>query len=229
MNVGDVIGFETRGSYVGQAWIITWFYRVTNLLLFPDGTPFNQVAEQWVATQFQAIWDVMEQLTANTCTLTQVRAYNLFNVGEVGTYIFPTPEVGTNANPSNSPEIAYGFKQPQGRRGMNPGFKRWPGVCNNVVLDEGVISGSGLTVMSTAAVLMRENTNLVAPGDEWDIVIIPVIVKRVRTGGGTPSNPYEYRLPETQAEMGVNYYLAQGWAPIPYTTTQNSRKRGRGI
>lgn len=225
---GDVVMFVTSGLINAQTWQNTYFYRVeVNGVLDPGYFPafveawWNDVLEFYFDSSMLAVY-------SSAMSLASVKAENLFQADEVGGYQAPSPLVGGTAGSVALAQFnSFGFTQPNGFRGMNSGKRRVPGVTEAAVGSFGLVDSGTKTVLDTQAARFSQQYNPIGASPTFDIVLDPVIVKRVRSGSGTAVSPYKYRLPRTQAES--TEYLATSWSADPYITTQNSRKTGRGI
>lgn len=226
MIVGDILMFIPEGRINGQVWQNSMFYLVDDLALPLSEGEFPLLVEAFAGWYQTDVHANISSLVTSAMEFTQIYGENLFNVAELSAYLYSPPLIGAASGTAMAQYEAYGFTTPSQRRGMNSGQRRIPGVTETMVGNFGALEVSTYPALQLVADAFSADVHL-----EWGTsnegTFKPVIVKRVRTGDGTPESPYEYRLPRTLAERV--YYKANGWQYRLSTTTQNSRKTGRGI
>lgn len=226
MTVNDILMFIVFGTYAGQRWENSYFYRVQQASgVFVEGD-FPSLVESWLNEFLTTIFNPHASLFSTGLSVDGARGENLFNVGGIGAFTLISPILGTNGQEAAPPQQAYGWSTPSLKRGMNAGQRRMAGCTTEHVLGYGMLTPQATTELNNMGADMGLDMNLSYGDNEAEVVIRPVIVKRVRSGAGTDEDPYEYRLPR-QASEGVTY-RANNWTTKPYVTTQNSRKYGRG-
>ncbi len=228
MIVGDVLQFVVSGLYGGETWQTVHHYLVDAMTAPPDQGEFNGLVAEWALRYTDEVYTPAAAMFSNGMSWNMVKGENLFNDTELGSYTFSPPLVGVDDGEPKETFVAYGWTTPSQRRGMNSGQRRMPGVTEINASSYGTLVSNAPSLGTVVAAFFSETLVLpYGPGSEEEIQIIPIIVKRFREGSGTPQDPWTYRLPRNTAER--SYYHANGWTIKPYTTTQNSRKRGRGI
>lgn len=228
MQTGDVLQFTTKGYANQQEWQTTWFYRVRSITGGFEPNYFIETVSEWADWFFSTFWPVIDNAISNNVTAEEIKGFNLFQINEVAQYVAPVPATGAAGSTTDLPQwVAYGFTHGQGVRGMNSGKRRFAGVVESAVGSFGIVESAFQTALEGAATQMSSPLTLTLPANDTEIGIDPVIVKRVRSGSGTPTSPYKYRLPVSQGELV--YYLATNWTADKYVTSQNSRKTGRGV
>ena len=226
MTLNDILMFVVFGTYAGQRWENTYFYRVTLMGgSFVEGD-FPSLVQGWLDQYLTVIFNPTAHLFSTGLSVQGARGENLFNVGGIGAYSLVSPIFGTAGQEPAPPEQAFGWTTPSLRRGMNAGQRRMPGCTTEHVVDYGYLAPAAVTELNNMGAAMGEDLDITYGVNDSEVQIRPVIVKRFRTGAGTDTDPYEYRLPR-QASEGVTY-RANNWTVKPYVTTQNSRKYGRG-
>lgn len=226
MIVGDVLQFVVYGRINSQVWNNTYTYLVNELSLPLNEGEFPDIVESFGVWYLNNVnTDLLTVLPASMLT-DGVRGENLFNVAEIGGYTFSPPLAGSSSAQELAQFNSYRFTTPSLRRGMNSGQRRMPGVTETDTDRFGNLTAGAISALQGVANSMSVDITLEFRSGLAEVVLQPIIVKRVREGAGTPTDPYTYRLPRTTAERV--YYLANGWTINPYITTQNSRKTGRG-
>lgn len=222
----DVLYIEVFGDHRGETQRIGHYYRVQSFADWAGTVNFTDVLAEWSDQWGTSFWDVIDDRISTNAFIRGVRGFNLFSLGEVGEFIFPTPFQGGDVSEDLPPHDVYRFRHPTGRRGMHGSSKSFSGVVTDEISGAGVIGATALTAFNSAAAWLSGGVPINFTG--IDVELVPVVVKRVRTGAGTPASPYKYRLPTSNAEIGADWYWANNWSMSPRITTQNSRKVGRG-
>lgn len=226
-NVGDVFMFTVQGTINEQTWQNVHFYLLDDLSLSLQEGEFPDLIAEWVDWYVTNVFGILDSVTPPTMSWDLVKGENLFEVSEIGAVNFAAGTVGLIAGEVLAQFNSYAFTQPSGRRGMNPGSRRIPGVMEAGVGTYGALIEAYLTALNGVATSFSSEVLLTYRGGLGEANLKPIIVKRVREGAGTPEDPYTYRLPRNVGER--TYYLANSWAARPVITTQNTRKTGRGI
>jgi hypothetical protein len=226
MTINDILMFIVYGTYAGQRWENTYFYRLLSFVgTFVEGES-EQLMAAWLNEYLSNIFTPYSSSFSTELAVRGVRGENLFNVAVIGASELISPVLGTNGTEPAPPEQAYGWSTPSLRRGMNSGQRRMPGCVTELVGNLGILTAPAVTVLNNQGADMGADMVLSFGSTIEDFTIRPVIVKRVREGEGTDEDPYTYRLPRTAGE--AISYRANNWRTKPYVTTQNSRKYGRG-
>lgn len=227
MIAGDVLMFVVQGRVFEQVWQNVHFYQVDAISLPLNEGEFGDIVQafgDWYQDNVHANADTM---CTSGMAWDLVRGENLFNVAELSAYNWSPALIGAASGNALGTFAAYGFKCPSQRRGMNPGQRRLPGVPETFSGNFGAVEGTALTDGALVAAAFSSDVLLTYRGGLGELELRPVIVQRVRSGSGTPIDPYEYRLPRQTSERVT--YSARNWSLADYVTTQNSRKIGRGI
>lgn len=227
MQVGDVLLFIVEGRVFEQVWQNTHFYQVDDLSLALNEGEFADIVSAWGGWYQDNVHANADTMVTSGMAWDRVRAENLFNVSELTVFEWTPNLIGSVSGNALSTFAAYGFTCPSQRRGMNPGQRRLPGVPETMSGNFGAIEGTATTDGALVAAAFGEDVDLTYRSGLGEIALRPVIVQRVRSGSGTPIDPYEYRLPNQISERVT--YSARNWALKTYVTTQNTRKIGRGI
>lgn len=224
MNIGDIVQLSMEGTYASQLWEMVFHYRVTSTgFLAPSPADYQQYINSLVVDWADDVWTVVDNGLVTGCILRGGRVENLFEPTEIGEHVLIAPRAGVATGEGMPPETSYRFTCPTRRKGMNAGRKAFPGLAESQVGDQGNLAASAITLGASVATALgqeRESTLTAV----FRVVLQPVVVKRIPYQ--TPAGKDAYRLPANAGEAVT--YDATNWAVYPYTSTQNSRKRGRG-
>ena len=224
MIIGDLVQVSYEGTYAGQIWEMVCHYRVmSNAFIAPLAVDFQQFVNSLVVDWADDVWTVVDNGLVAGCVLRGGRFENLYNEQEIGEHTLVSPRVGVATGEGSAPETSFRFTCPTRRKGMNAGRKAFPGLAESQVGDAGALVGSAITLGGLVATALGEK-RVSALTTVFYVELQPVVVKRILYQ--TPKGREAYRLPANSGE-GVSYD-ATNWAVYPYTSTQNSRKRGRG-
>lgn len=224
MNIGDVIQLSLEGTYASQVWEMVFHYRVkSNAFLEPSPGDFQQFLNSLVVDWADDVWTVVDNGLVTSCVLRGGRVENLFDPTEIGEHVLVSPRAGVATGEGMPPETSYRFTCPTRRKGMNAGRKAFPGLAESQVGDIGNLASSAITLGAAVATALGQD-RVSALTTVFYVELAPIVVKRIEYQ--TPKGNTAYRLPENTGELV--YYDATNWAVYPYTSTQNSRKRGRG-
>lgn len=219
--------FIVHGMTNGQVWQNALFYQIVGLVGTLEEGQFTEVVEEFALRYLTDFIEPTAALFSTGMGYVGVRGENLFNPAAIGAYEYSPSPPGSDATTPLGQFVAYGWTTPSARRGMNSGQRRMPGVTEGGTSTFGAVEPAKLTIGAIAAAFWSQSLIISYDVGTKEVEMRPVIVQRVREGAGTPEDPYEYRLPRTIAERVT--YPATAWVMRQYTTTQNSRKTGRGI
>lgn len=211
---GDIAKLTVTGSCLGQVMQNVFFYRC-------EDAPTAGWAEG-LATEF--VGDVLlniRLIQSAHFVWNGIQVVNLFDAADL--YENPLNLVGTGSNTGVElmPAFAaYGFRLQRGNAQVRNGRKMIGGMAEEAQTGGGITAGFRINADIAADAMAVTLTAGLTD------VFKPVIVGRVPYV--TPAGDHAYRLPETQAEMGVKwaYVIAAQYRSI---TTMNSRKVGHGI
>lgn len=205
--VGDIYEIVDKQLLSGQECNNVYFYRRTAPVLV--GNPAQQVAEAYEGQVLPSVCAIQ----SGNLLHTEIIARNLFDVTDE--FTLPVSEPGTLGGNNASPFDAVGFRLNQSNGAIKNGAKRYGGF-----LDEN--SAAGIINSPTFITLLLGLGGVLAAGIDIGIIgdaLLPVIVKRILTAG-------QYRLPANAGEA-VYGDIEEALYNVN-TTTQNSRKIGRG-
>lgn len=126
-----------------------------------------------------------------------IEVVNLFTVDDfaVQTYA-PNEKSGTSIGDMLPIHDAVTFRLVRTSRDIRNGYKRFSGL-SEPVQQGGVITNPDFIVILNAMASAMEGS---IEYDEDSSTFEHIVLKRVRSGAGTPEDPYKYRLPLTSAE-----------------------------
>lgn len=153
--------------------------------------------------------------------LRRVYAISPLNPDVFGNVVLGTAVQGQRAGDANPDFVTWTFSCVRQRRDIRSGRKAFGLVSESNVLG-GVPDAETLARLNTLATAM--NAGLTADVDGEPVNYPFIVVKRVPVV--EDGKVVSYRLPQTEAEF--QYYLANQWSFVE-VSTQNTRKRGRGI
>lgn len=220
----DVYEVTLAQQFLGQALINVFFYEMgvetgdTNW-----AQALAQVFQSETCTANGGTW-FDSAAFSDDLEIMSVNVRNLFNIAEIGGVLLGQAGQGQNTGANETPYTAYRMTSQRRRGDMRNGNKYFGGLCNGSAVN-GVITPTIQGLLDTlaekmSATLVYTDAGITAP-------FKPVIVKRVRSGAGTPADPYVYRLPESLDEY--EGYVADNWTRTDLLTTSNRRKIGRGV
>lgn len=227
MGINDILMFIIHGLINSQVWQTTMFYRITALVGTMEEGEFNTLVESYAFNYLDNVITAGTNLFSNAMTFEGVKGENLFNVAAIGAYDYDPAPIGGALGTAMAQYEAWRFSTPSQRRNMNPGERRYPGVTEALVGAFGAADPVAITAGGVISDWMKLDLDLDYGDGSKSVTLRPVVVKRVKEAD--PDNPgkFKYRLPRTAAEAVT--YRANGWSFVPFTTTQVSRKTGRGI
>ena len=223
MTLNDILMFIVFGTYAGQRWENVYFYRTLNAASAYAEGDFPSLVESWLERYLNAIFNPAANMFSTGLSVQGARGENLFNAGSIGAFSLSTPIFGLGGTEPAPPQQAFGFSTPSLRRGMNSGQRRMPGCTTEHVADYGILTPAAVVALNNMGAAMGEDLVLEYGVNQNEVEVRPVIVKRVRTGTGTPTDPYEYTLPK-QASEGVTY-RANNWTVRPHVSRSVERKQ----
>lgn len=137
---------------------------------------------------------------------------------------------GSNDGLATSPMLAYGFRSTQVRRDVARGTKRFAGVCEENMGDDGIVNvGATHDLLAAIATAM---TDVLTYDDEGNTLsYTPAVCHKEEYDPNPPpltGNHRAYRYYPTEAEQLE--HTAQGiiWQPYDYVRSQVSRQYGHG-
>lgn len=219
------------GRYFGQQTVYDFNY-VTDVI--PAGVlgSFALVEAFGVATDgvsafsgvFLAILDTaVSQWTAERII---ARAPSDYDVTDFYEFVFNPPEAGNVTGGDAAPPFeAYGFVSNRVRTDIKPGSKRIAGVDDNLVNNGGVLNATALANVTALADAMSAQLEYDTGSGVVTFDNCIVSKERYPTTGGR----FAYRYYETLAEQLEHIARGVSWTAKPNSTTQNSRKYGRGV
>lgn len=220
----DVYAVIFHQSFLGQALFNTFFYEQISL-----DDDANEA--QYLAQAFKNIFVTDAGSTlfenaafSNDLQVQTISVSNLFNPLQLGIELIGGLPQGGNTASNEAPFVSYRITAPRKRSDMRNGQKYFGGMCNGSAVD-GVIGATIMGFLGELADAMSQN--IVFEGDGFTLEWRPVIVQRVRSGAGTPTDPYTYRLPDNLDEY--EGFVADNWVASEILTTSNRRKIGRGL
>jgi len=224
VDIGDIIQLSVEGTYASQQWEQVFHYRVvTDGFIAPSADDMQQFINSLVVDWADDVWTVADNGLVTGCILRGGRVENLFDETEIGEHVLVSPRAGVATGEGVSPETSFRFTCPTRRKGMNAGRKAFPGLAESQVGDAGALTSTAITLGGLVATALGQQRESILT-TVFFVKLQPVVVKRIPYQ--TPQGNDAYRLP-TNATEAVTYD-ANNWAVYPYTSTQNSRKRGRG-
>jgi len=218
MASGDLYLVTLFGTIFGNQTVNTFTYLQTGEEEEPESSA--EVLAGAFQTAFLPVGGVLRgQAIGASQTWDAIRVTNQFEDSsdfiEVG---FPTPFTGGGSGAVMPPYVTYAFRTPWLGRSVRRGQKRFSGVLE-VEVNNGILQSNVLTLLAPIG------SALGAQLVNGSAVYSPVIVRRVKTLD-PDTGRYVYSLPTNPSQyFGVR---ADGWAAQLYSSTQNSRKYGRG-
>lgn len=198
----------TTGAY-NLTQMMVWSYNVLEIIGTPTAADYATAWWNHVKTAYRAL-----AATGNGAVFRSVKVLELGNrTGEYGEYAIPSGEqTGTRTNPSDAdadaPFVAAGVRLTVAARYTRPGQKRFPFLMQQDTAN-GVVGAAYSALLVTLMNVMVANITLGAPAA--GVVLVPNVV------GLNPDGTIRASQ------------LVTGYAINPYTTSQVSRKFGRGV
>jgi len=150
-----------------------------------------------------AIQPVLVAITSAQWTYTRVDSFNLFNPVDIGEKVNSVG--GEVSDETNAPFVAWAFRTSRVRRDIRRGQKRFAGVPETWAVNGELQGDHGVDI---AEVFDELGATLVS-GTLDGVQYQPVIVKRVKEV--SEAGNVIYRLPNSQTEMGTNFFAANAW------------------
>lgn len=207
--VGNLVEFAVGGEIYGQTWMNTWHYKA---VIWPGGVTAEQAAEAYwdhVKTTYRALFS---SDFANAFLFVKSRDMD-DNTGDYASYGVPLGErIGTRTPPSGDPAppfLAAGVRLNVGTRVTRPGQKRIAGMYD-ADTNTGYLASGYVTLVDNLMAVAANGVVLGAPAAT--VSLDPVVVRRSPSTG----------LP-TAHQVITSYTVSA------VTTSQNTRKIGRGI
>lgn len=218
-----------RASYANQLCINRWFYELVGTPASVTGSFALAAAAGWIfeGADFDegTFAATMQDLVVTSFAFEEVIIRDLYSVTDFYTLPFIPAIGGSAAGEGMSPFEAYAFSTSRVRSDIRRGQKRIPGCSETLVGVEGIITGAGETLMLNMAAAMTNNLEYDDEGNTltFNPVILGFEKYVVPDSGKDAYRPYA-------TEVLQSDHVAQGflWSPKPRTSTQNSRKVGRG-
>lgn len=220
----DVYEVTMAQRFVGESLINVFFYQMgvetgeTNW-----AQALAQAFQAQVCTANGGTW-FASLAFSNDLEILSVSVRNLFDVTEIGGVLLGTGAQGTNTATNDTPQSAYRITSQRKRGDMRNGNKYFGGLCNGSAIN-GIVVPTITSLLADLADKMSQEVFYDSGGITAPFT--PVIVQRVRSGAGTDTDPYKYRLPENLDEY--EGYEADNWVASDILTTSNRRKIGRGV
>lgn len=219
MELLDIFELRTTTTFLGQNCINLFYYIVTEL----TGTvtlPAGRLCDLWNA----AFWGNNESVFqsgvfSDDLSYAILNARNLYHPEEIGERLL-AENSGSNNSQNLPPFVCYSLRTSRTSGIIRRGFKRFPGVCEDITQD-GIIASGVVDSLNALGEELTATLTYTSGGNSVEFT--PVTVKRVREG--TAPN-YTYRLP-TNSEEGVWTIITEYEAALR-TTSQVTRKTGRG-
>lgn len=208
IHVSSLCEIDLSMIHIGQSCHMVYQYYCQNV---PAGVTAVQIAEGWwnhVKASHRALASVT---LGNVFVSVKIRELNNA-AGDYAEYDIPVAEkVGTRANPGGDllpPNLATGVRLVVGTRETRPGQKRAPFMFE-ADQASGANSATWMALVNTWAGVITNTMTLGAPAALTELR--PIVVGKDATG------------------FVVRDQFITGFLVNPNTTTQNSRKIGRGI
>jgi len=148
-----------------------------------------------------------------------IRVLNLFDdVSDFFEMAISPVETGATAGATMPPYVTYAFRTPWLGLGVRRGQKRFSGVLETEV-NNGVLQPAVLATLEDVQGALGQQ--LIGSSGTYN----PVIVRRVKTLD-PDTGKYVYSLPSNPTQLFQ--VGAPSWSAVQYSSTQNSRKYGRG-
>lgn len=216
-------------EYQGQACISRWNY-------ITDATPAAATLSLGLAGALGAlpsagvypvntVLNALRAILHNEVRFVDIEIFNQY----VPTDFYNTPFLqGTTGNRSGvpaSPVLSFGFRSNRSRRDVGRGYKRFPGVEEEAMLDGGMIDPAVIAQMENLATKMGQTIDY---DDEGNILsYTPCIV--AKESYPTSSGRTAYKYYEDKAVQLQNVATSILWEPYNQVRTQVSRQYGRGV
>lgn len=164
--------------------------------------------------------------TVNTALeITEVQAKAVYSPTDFYTLPLAANNTGTVTGFVEPSFEAYGIQTNRVRSDIRRGNRRLSGVGAETVGGFGVIDSGHLTILQS---LCDEFSNILTYDDEGNTIsFTPVVVSKEKYT--TPSGKEAYQYYSTELDQAMHLATGVAWIPKNVVTTQNSRKRGRGV
>jgi hypothetical protein len=206
----DIFQLTLTGSYQDKTINNVFFYGQLN----PNASPTVSSSLALISGFVEDVLPSLNACLSDELTWTNIEAFNLFDFADFASDASFSNNAGLFNGTPVAPFMAYEYRANRARRDVRNGYKRFAGVCEEI-LDGTFIAPAYFGTFNTAGVAL---TNTVTySGAVGTPSFQGCIVKRIRVD---TAGVISYRLPVSQAEATV--YVAE-WS-IVRVTTQSSRK-----
>lgn len=155
---------------------------------------------------------------------------NMYSTTDFYSLPFIEPLVGAAGGEGMAPNVAYGFRTNRVRSDIRRGTKRFTGVSETNVANEGLLA-SGFVSGAGAAVAVGMGAVITELDEGNTITFTPVVLGKQRYDPDThlpSSTGRAYRQYPTESEQLSHLAAGVIWDIYSDTRTQTSRTRGRG-
>lgn len=221
-------------SYGGQECINRFYYQSSGTpaaaslsFLLTRGMGAIASAGVYPATRLMRRIADVQSATVSFITMT---VKDLYSVVDFYSLPFVEPLSGVVSGNSNAPSVAIGYRTNRVRSDIRRATKRFTGVAEASVGNEGFLEGTFAS--GVGAALATALGAVLSESDEGNTVTFtPVVLgkQRYNPDTGLPSDTGRaYRIYPTFAEQSSRLAAGIIWDLYPDTRTQTSRTRGRG-
>lgn len=190
MATGDIFQLKLNQQVVGKQENVlnVFFFRQTSSAGTAEGV-VKAFEDTWQPSILAIQHERMRHVS--------IECVNLFTVDDFATMTYAANEKpGTQIGDMFPIHDAVTFRLVRTSRDIRNGYKRFGGIPENAAVDGTITNPDYILSVNALASLLEGSIE-----DEDDLMSFEhVVVKRVRSGAGTPADPYKYRLPITAAE-----------------------------
>lgn len=216
-----------RQSYFGQECINRWHYEYS-------GTPAAVSFSFALASAFGGIPDpitgefpgasIMSDLANiqhTNLAYIELQVEDLYVVENFYTIPYGSDQHGLVTGTPMAKYEAYKLRSNRLRTDIRRGHKRLAGVSEGAVGDDGAVGGDVLTALNSLA---EEMSSILTYDDEGNTLSFTPVVLSFQEYTTPAGNPAYEKYP-TLSDQLDHAAIGVTWTAIPFTTTQNSRKR----
>lgn len=223
-----LLEMKVLGDYYGKAWVTTFHYTttttpavVTQSFALAAAAGFVQGFTP-VANDMYADW---KAAVINVCYFREIQVRNVYSVSDFYTQPLSVNNAGGQTGQAAASSQAYAVQSSRVRQDIRRGNRRLQGVNTDSLNNDGELGPGQLTLMEALAASMTATLTYDDEGNSLSFT--PVIVSKERYT--TPAGNYAYRYYQDVSDQLAHTASGILWKPAERTTTQVSRKPGRGI
>lgn len=215
-----------QSEFQGQSQINRWNYEGSVVPAAVQPTFALYSAFGALATA-NSVFNALRAICTPEVRFDAITVNNLYTLTDFYTTAYPTGTTGTLGLAGDAPPsfVATKFTSSRSRRDIRSATKSFSGLGETYIGAGGLIVGVVTGFLDTMA--SRMGATLTYDDEGTLVTFNPVVLGRKEYT--TPKGNRAYQYYPTLAEQSGWIASASLWSWNPYVTTQNSRKRGRGI